>query len=261
MKVPARFVKKMIEKAAAQAKLSLELKGFEKLSELINEEVGRIEINPRYLYENMYSQSRKALEAGEEMIGLRMAFLDEVANFLAYENFNAFVQFALHPPDPALLTCVGSWSSYARANSGKADILLAPVKIFQEEGAFYIEMKGFKRNFWGRLVKRGGCLFATLVSEQNKEIHFVFKIGVAIEPALLQGVFSGVSTSGDPIAGREVLMREAGSSFEAAKARVIKMNTPQEEIDPRIIQYFSKYEGNCIRSGRSSSFELDDLIL
>lgn len=263
MPVKANDVKLLVEQAAAKAGLSAEYADFHKLSELINEMPGP-EISARYLYENLYKRSQNALEKGEAEVGVRPAFADKVAVYLGYRDYRHFVAMQNPPADALLAQCVGAWYSYVRAHSGLPHLLRAPVRIWQEGSGFRMALHGPHRRFEGTIDRRGACLFAHLLCEPDKELHLVFKIGMAQSPAVLKGVFSGVSTSGDPIAGREILVRQADAALESLSNQLFDFGDPNWDsaaLDPRILGYFREFQGSYLKISHASTFTLDDLLL
>ncbi|HCS21244.1 MAG TPA: hypothetical protein DIW47_11905 [Bacteroidetes bacterium] len=98
---------------------------------------------------------------------------------------------------------------------------------------------------------------STLDSGNGKKLSLVFKLGNTTELELLQGVFCGISSAGDPISGREILVKELEQDYE--KMKWAQLSLKDENTDPRILNYFAEYAPNCIKIKNVSSFQLSDL--
>lgn len=103
-------------------------------------------------------------------------------------------------------------------------------------------------------------MFILMKSESGKQLHHVYKIGIREKPQVLQGIFSGVSTTFEPIGGRVVLV--------AAREPFVKLEgkelTPMElkksgDLGTRLARYFESYDGNNLRINPVVSFGENDL--
>jgi len=258
------MIKKLIDKSLREQNLHPDLASFDKLSGLINKNSGSIEISPRYLSENLYAKSKKAIEDQEELIGVRISYVNTLCRYVGFDTFDEFVKHEENPGNPRLDACLGDWTSYVRANSGGPDILVAPVRLYREDIQYKMKLWGLSRNFEGMVSLVGNSLVTTLYSEQGKILNLIFHLGLSVSPELLQGVFSGMSSAGDPIAGREILVKTPEGFAEPKKSWVVNFAdraSAEQQLDSRILDYFDNYSGNCIKTGRSSSFTLEDLKL
>jgi hypothetical protein len=125
-------------------------------------------------------------------------------------------------------------------------------------------LKGSRRNFQGKMKLQGDCIYCLLESGDTKDLHVVFKTGLESTPNVLQGVFSGLSTANDPIAGREILVRQPGvdemkklSNDRMSIDALLESGSDEEKI---IAGYFNSIEENILKAGRSSNFQITDLI-
>lgn len=264
MTVKSEHVFQLLKEAVKKANLPLEHASFEPLSLQINNEPGPVYISKRYLYENIYKQVEKAIKKGEENVRLNVAYLNRIASYLSYEDYFHFVQISSSAYSPKFNEILGNWYSYVRCNSGLDQLLISPVRIFEQDGAVMLELKGPRRSFVGKARIKGGCLLCLLEAGEDKELHLCFKIGVARYPKVIKGTFSGNSTGGDPIAGREILVREETLKFEEMKNRKINLIRSLENPDPldsRIVHFFKEYTGNYIKVSLVGSFDLNDLLL
>ena len=116
--------------------------------------------------------------------------------------------------------------------------------------------------FRGEIKTREGCLFVVLESEDGKCFHHVYKIGQRHAPKVLQGVFSGVTTAFDPIAGRVLLIRQDAALEELTnrKAETSAMIASPEMEERRVGSYFRDYNNNNVSPSKSYEFGYDDLV-
>ena len=233
----------------------------ERLSEMYSEVTkGRKKHLPlfdKYLYRKL----QLPCDRNEEIIKASAATLNAVAQALGFESFSHFVRITDAENDPALRNSVGEWYSYVRCNSGQPYVLRAPVKIYEERKEIYMELKGPVRTFKGQVRMRGECLHCLLESDRVKKIYLLLKTGFSVKPTVLQGIFSGVSTAGDPIAGREVLVRADAPYDELTPLRIaidelLASGNKEREI---IGNYFLEKNDNILKAGASSTFGWDDL--
>jgi len=104
-------------------------------------------------------------------------------------------------------------------------------------------------------------LFILMKSSSGKEFHHVYRIGKREEPALLRGMFTGVSTSFDVIGGRTVLIRqkENFSKLRIAQLDMSDLRKSESLEDRRLAEYFEVFEKNNLRIAGTPYFSLDDL--
>lgn len=215
------------------------------------------QITQRYLYD-LYRRTVDMLDSGVEKARAHKDHLDIIAKFLGYDSLSAFMAYLDSTPPSQLLACEGCWWSYVRANAGTY-ILKAPVHIFRDPKSFRMRMnlKGKEREFEGDVHEVGGCLSAVLPVNAGKTLTLIFKLGNSQNFEVLQGVFCGISSAGDPIAGREILIKEPTMKYREMTWEKIPLNDPR--LDARINAYFDVYEKNCLKINHVSSFSFDDL--
>src|SRR5690606_32346735 len=97
-------------------------------------------------------------------------------------------------------------------------------------------------------------------AESGKRLHHIYRIGVREKPQVLQGIFSGVSTTFEPIGGRVVLLA-VSEPFEKLEGKEL---TPAEleqggTLGARLARYFESYDGNNLGINPVVSFGEDDL--
>lgn len=213
-----------------------------------------------YIYRSIRVRVNRAKQEDETFEAIETN-LDAISKLLGHETYVDFVQSTLKATPPVLIACEGAWYSYVRCNSGKEFILRAPVSIYPERKIMQMKLQGANRVYTGELNADGDSLFCLLKSDQLKRLHMVLRTGLALHPKVLQGVFTGLSSAGDPIAGREVLIRQ-DTVFEKLTPERISINKLMDsasEEEEAVAQYFSRRENAIVKAGVSSSFDLDDL--
>ena len=204
----------------------------------------------------LYKLYLNVKDAGKrDMISLKDGYIDALARLLKFDSYEAFLSA---DDAPILTSCLGSWYSYVRCNSGSKNVLISPVNIYMSGTDVHMLLKGPSREFQGVLKTTGDCVYAVIESGKTKHIHLVFKIGRITKPDLLQGVFSGISSGGDPIAGREILIRQKNKVFEELRPKRVHLDK-LIRTEPLVANYFEKQHKNILKGGRSSTFTIDDL--
>ncbi len=250
------FVKQLIEELADKTNESLDNRGFEVMSDYIEDKV-KTDISKRYLSEAYLSVCQN-IKKGVKEVRVYNHKMDSISKAIGYKSFKAFIQARFKPLDPSLIGCLGQWWSIVRANNG-AYLLKAPVRIFMNDSKteILIELQGGQRSFKGKVILRAGNIFCELDTGKDKKLYIVMKVGTSEKPLLLQGTFAGISSAGDPIAGRELFVRENNVAFEKMKWE--KLPVGKNTLDERINKYFATYEGNCLKIGWVSTFSKSDL--
>lgn len=170
------------------------------------------------------------------------------------------IQFRL--PEEGKGGLVGSYYCYVRSNLEKKGVIFrSPVRIFEKGQDIFFELKGPSNTFKGTVTLRTGCLFILMASEYGKAFHHVYKIGNGLEPKVLQGVFSGVSTAFDPIGGRTVLIRQEQNYNDLSNQRsdISALKKSARPGDKHLALYFKEYTNNNVAPNKSTGFSLDDL--
>ncbi|MCZ8216363.1 MAG: hypothetical protein O9262_09010, partial [Cyclobacteriaceae bacterium] len=166
------------------------------------------------------------------------------------------------PLNPIIKGCLGVYQCYLRRNTTQAVILSSPVSISESiEKQVVFELKGPEQTYSGNVVLKNNCLFILMQAANGKEFHHVYKIGQKLEPKLLQGVFSGMSTSSEPIAGRVILIRsdQPYQQIENQSIPIEKLKQSTLLSERRIAEYFATYEENNLSLPKSMTFSIDDL--
>ena len=247
-------VKHLIEQVASKTNESRDYTGFGQISEQLGGTISH-----KYLY-YLY---KKVKTGSDDKIRLSPYKMDELAKFLGYQNFNSFLDHINMPLAPILKSLEGSYYSYVRKRSKTGSLLCSPVCIEQKENRVILTLKGANWSYVGELTIVDGCLFCTMKSEESKKsFHHVYKMGKSKFPKVLMGLFTGVSSANDPIAGRCVLIKqkEQFDSLQNQKMSIDEMAKSQNQEYRKLASYFKAYEDNILRINTPGGFDLDDLI-
>ena len=251
-KYPAKVVLQLIEAIAEAAREDLSFKGFQEMELKVGGSVGE-----KYLYKKYNEVEKKP----DGMISIQSSKLDDILQFLGFADLESF-QYAIENPIHELLgSCAGNWLSYVRQNSHNGILYVSPVRIYREQGKMLYELSGPHQGYLGELKLQNEVLYALFEGSTGKQFHHVYKLGSRHSPNVLQGTFSGASTSGEPIAGRTVLIRQK-AAFEELKGERLKIKdllSSESEDLQRLGQYFESFEKNNLRIERVDSYEVDDL--
>lgn len=129
-------------------------------------------------------------------------------NFIAIvygnaESFDEYYRKKSIPPSGL----EGEWVAIVRSHNGE-ELYLSEIeinKIANQANDYEVEMRG-RNSFVGTATYRGTCL--QMIFDNNKKILLLsFYVSLTENPMVLQGTFSGISSKGFPIAGRELLVR------------------------------------------------------
>ena len=252
-KYPSKVVGQLIEAIARATHEDLTFKGFQAMELKVGGSIGE-----KYLYKKYDEVAKRP--AG--MISIQRSRLDDLLGFLGFDDLSAFQNAIAHPISELLRSCEGSWYCHVRQNSKNGTLYLSPVNIYPQQGKMMYFLAGPHQVYTGELKLKNQVLCALIEGSNGKQFHHVFKIGNRHRPNVLQGIFSGVSTSGNPIGGRVVLRRsnEAYESLKGGKFSIKSLISSPEEDQQRIGRYFESFEKNNLRIEQVDTYELDDLV-
>lgn len=240
------YIKTLIETLAEKTGTDLSWKGFEKMAEAISDK-----FDAKYLKYTLYE--------GKSVSKPRTANLDIIAKAAGYKNYRTFCDGL--KSDPILGSMIGEYYSYVRMNKEKGKILRSPVVISMKDGQVHYFQKGGRLNYSGEIVKREGCLFILMRSEEGKSFYHVYRIGKRSAPEVLQGIFSGVTTDFEPIGGRAVLWRstEPFNSLKIGKLDIADMQKSKQKDQKLLAAYFQRKETNNLSIKSAYTFGPEDL--
>lgn len=261
-----KYIVQLLEFLAQKEGQSTDRYGFLKVSEAVCKHYAQKTgaspdneiVSQRYLYD-LYRKEKEKLKAGVEVSSPRTNLIDMLADYAGYPTFVQYEKAQEKSLSNVLAACIGNWWSYVRANAGEA-LFKAPVKIYMDaqRNRLMMEMRSKERLFVGEVSEESSCLTAQLESGSGKKLALVFKLGNSLAIEVLQGVFSGISSAGDPIAGRELLVREPNIPYDAMQWEQLPLN--DSNSDARILHYFEDYGVNCMKIKGVSSFRMGDLL-
>jgi hypothetical protein len=258
MEVKLSHVERIVEMLSERTGQPLDLRGFGEMSSVIGTE----KISKKYLYENLHLHKEKAKKRNLHSLNLQITKLDVIAKFLQYRNFRMLVEDLEKPISNILLGCVGNYYNYVRRNSKDTVVFRSPVKIYREGAKFWFELRGPSSQYKGELHLSEGCIFVVMEAANGKIIHHIYRIGKVVAPKVMQGIFSGVSTTFDPIGGRTVLVR-IDEVFDQLKNQALKPSELKASTmahEKRLVNYFTDRDKNNLSvSSVGSTFTIDDL--
>ncbi|MEZ4776384.1 MAG: hypothetical protein R3D00_24630 [Bacteroidia bacterium] len=236
------------------------------LSQVIENTVpGTPEISQRYLYEYLHLRINRALKADETTYGLNVEYVEKLVRFAGYEGVQDWLASRENQkpkPDDQLESLKGMYYCYVMCNSGQPDLLKSPVKIHHNGKHYVVEMRGKVRKFEGVPEIRQGCLFVLLRSDQDKQLHWVCKVGNSRSPEIIQYIFSGVSSGGDPIGGKGLLVKTRLSDMNEGTNEKIPMENlkfSSSEKDLGLFTYFSTANPARMKISSVSTFDFRDI--
>ena len=251
MKIKSGLVLSLFDKLCEKSGYRLDYQGFQDMAEVIGEDIRR-----KFLYEK-YNKARKGEEVDfqESKLKLLLAYLD-------FKNLKDF-QYAIEHPIPGiLLDCAGVWKNYVRQNSDQGILFQSPVEIKEVSGRMFYTLRGPGATYSGEVKLSNGCLVTTFDNAENgKEFHHIYKIGRRKSPKVLQGIFSGMSTAGDPIGGRTVLIKTDKEFNEIANEKLFVQDLSKSEtrIARALGTYYKSYERNNLRLNQVITYDWEDL--
>lgn len=254
-------IKELLKRVASATGTRLEFAYFPIMYDKIQDAMGRLPFSDEYLYKRIYLAVKDAKDDAE--IKLNTGRIETIANFLGYDSYDAFAKEINTTPDPILHNCIGTWCSYVRSASGSAEVIASPVRIYAEKHKVFMTLKTSSTVFTGELRYKGNTLYCLLESGASRNIYFVFKVGFAYQPRVLQGIFSGLDDGGDPVAGREVLIRQEEMEFGKEPTKKMRITTlmrdAQNEELKAIAAYFKDRHANLLKAGKTKMFDINDL--
>lgn len=261
-------IKRLLDEVSEETGLTLVHGNFAEIHEKLQEKYKSrtkkrtLPFSDEYLYRKLFARVKDGVEK-DATINLNALNLDAIAQALEYRSYSDFIRMEGPEINPVLANCAGTWYSYVRCNSGQPYILRSAVIIYQEKKAMYMKLQGGLRLFQGQLKHDGNCIYCLLESKQEKKLHMVLRTGLSSRPDVLQGVFSGLSSGGDPIAGREVLIRQNEEYGKLSHTRVAisEFLLSEKEEENVIAKYYQYPEKNILKGGLSSTFDLGDLVV
>jgi hypothetical protein len=253
MKIKVSTVRTILNRLSESMGHTQDFTGFREMSEKL--ELG----NSHYLYKKVHQKIQSKSDKAE--VGLSRFHLNKIAKHFGFTSYQEFEASLKGDISPQLASLIGVHYCYVRANLTQGTVLRSPVRIWKKESKIWWELKGPSIVYQGEVVIRHGCLFILMSSKEGKAFHHIYKIGNRLEPRVLQGVFSGVSTAFDPIGGRTVLIK-LDTGFNALtnkKMEVVQMRKSRLLEEKVLSTYFKEYSNNNVAPNKSAGFNLDDL--
>ncbi len=253
MKVNVRHLRRMLSHLSEKTGESLDRSGLRNMAS----EIGGI--SEDYLYKKIFYEIRDLSDDHE--LSLRDAQLNSVARYLGFPHAAGMVAFFERPANEQLQSLLGNYYLYVRQNSSRGLVFQSPVTILETGEKLLMRMTGPSLVYEGEPEIRQGCLFVHLVSREYKSFYHVYKVGTRRSPAVIQGIFTGVSTAFDPIGGRSVLVRVELplSDMQNHAFTLDELAQAPDANKQRLARYFREYGKNNLAINRVISFASDDL--
>lgn len=262
MKFRTAEIRRLFAAVAEKTKTNLDYASFRQMYDVLEKSENKPGFRESYLYKSLYCKLKEAEAQRHADVALNTNYVHYLAAFLGYTSFDQFLKMKNRPREQQLETCRGTWYSYVRIHTGGEFVLRSPVEIYSSGNQMMIRMKGAERMFTGELHWENNCIYSVLESNSGKKLQLVFRTGIN-HPKLLQGVFSGVSSAGIPIAGREILVRttEPFDRLSNKKMPLRELQHATDELQQLIGYYFRDKNETILRAGISGTFDVDDLEL
>ncbi|GCC50106.1 hypothetical protein SanaruYs_03210 [Chryseotalea sanaruensis] len=261
MNIKVAHIEQLLLALAKKTRQSLDSSGFKNMSDVIHKKTNQ-NIDSRYLNESLHQKIEGAKKKGVQELKFQIHRLNQLAEFLNHDSFLEFIDAIEKPLNPILKSSLGVYYCYLRRNTEQAVILSSPVRIFETaEKQVVFELRGPDQTYSGNVVLKNNCLFILMQAQNGKEFHHVYRIGQKLEPKVLQGIFSGVSTSSEPIGGRVILIR-TDMEYEIIQnqgTEITMLKNSKHLTERRIAEYFSNYTDNNLSLLKSMTFGIDDL--
>lgn len=253
-KYQAKHIRDLLEALADKAGVELEWYGLGVISDMMEG------VSQRYLYESLWQKVRHSTEG---VLKLAPGKIEGLAHFLGYESVADFIKAKENPLPSSLSSLEGVYYSYVRKNSHtQAEVLRSPVRIMRRHEKMIWQLNGPKWRYEGELIHTDGCVFCAMHAPVvHKTFYHVYKIGKSEAPEVLMGVFSGVSSAGDPIGGRCVLVRQsvAFDTLNNGQTDIEVLRHSSDGVQQKLAVFFEKYEDNNLRINPPVGFDIDDL--
>ncbi|MBT1688271.1 hypothetical protein [Dawidia soli] len=258
MDVKIHHIEQLLAALARKTNRPQDTKGFEEISDMIDD----VAISGRYLYKYLFLRAKEARKTNVRVLSYKPPKLDKLAGFLIPGiTFLEWCDRVDRPLDNELVSCTGNYYCYVRRNAEEGTLMRSPVQIFERDNGVHFKLRGPRWTYEGAALLKNGCLFILMHASGGKEIHHVYKLGKREKPQVLQGVFSGVSTVFEPIAGRTVLIRteEDFTKLKNLELDIAGMKRSQDKEQRRLAEYFMAYKDNNLKINPVTTFTLDDL--
>lgn len=242
----------MVNRIAEETELPKTKKGLREMAEIVG-------LSSMYIYNKLGPQIKGRKD--DATCRLRDEHLDVLLKYFKCKTLQEFINTVDNPIPPQLLHLVGHYYSYVRRNINAETLWRSPVEIWQEKGRLIMTLKGKTLQYAGEIRLRKGTLFVPLDSTSNKAFFHVYKIGEAVRPKILQGVFTGVSDTLEPIGGRAVLARMPDGVYpkQNMELKIKELKKSADIVERRLAEYFHSFENNNLSINPSYNFDERDL--
>lgn len=252
MKIKVKYLHRLIDELVRKHNVINEKKGLEDIAD-------KIGITTTYIYKKIANPVDKLKQ--NDSIGLRDGIVKKLLKDIGFETIRSFCEFVDSPVSRQASSLIGVYYCYVRRNTNESMLLRSPVHIFEKDKKICLLLKGGRTEYFGTVKVAHGILTIFIENKEGKFFNHVYRIGNMESPNVLQGIFSGVTSTLDPIGGRVVLERRK-EKFTDLKTASIDINDEKQNASKSekvLGRYFAKYSDNNLRVKKSTSFDLSDL--
>jgi len=260
MKLDAKKIVELVDLLEMKTNTQKNGRGFDKMALALNEFDKFPDMDRKYLQSRLYKPACDLVLSGGGKIGLNIRYIDKIARFIGYKSFMSFMNGEDLNAKSQMIKLCGQWYCYTRTNTHQSELIQSPVRIFEKKDEIFYELKGYENVYCGKLSYESMCLFAQFKSKTTgQQFQHVYKIGLRKTPQVVQGIFSGVSSSFDPIGGRAVLIRQFIPYKQLFNLRIAVEKLPySKKLEQRRLGEYFAGDSNIIASN-AVTFDLNDL--
>lgn len=254
MNIKVKYLRRLLDELVSKHNETYEKKSFEVIGEGIKG------VGDQYIYKKIAQPI--STKRPEDQIGLRDSKLIALIKHLGYESLKGFISEVDNPYSSQLQSCIANYYTYLRKNTEEGYLLRSPVRIFKKDYKILMELRGQRLNYLGEMKLQNGYLTVLLQNKNGKQFYHGYKLGTMEAPPVLQGIFSGVTSTFDPIGGRVVLIRMDDEKFESLKVgelSISKMKKSKNAHEKTLAKYLEKKADNNINIHKTTSFTFGDL--
>lgn len=253
MEIAVKYLDFLIDELANKYNVARDRKGLETICEKVPG------VTSEYLYKKIANRISKLRVT--DKIRLRESLLRLLLADLEFRNVNEFMQFVDVPLCVQARSLVGTYYTYVRRNTAEGVLLRSPICIVEQGRKLVFTLMGERLMYTGDVVLKNGVVYILMKSSEGKCFHHIYKIGTMESPKVMQGIFSGVTSSFEPIGGRVVLERrdEEFKKLKLGSLDISEMKKSRLKNQKQLAKYFEKYTNNNLRIGKVTSFSFGDL--
>jgi hypothetical protein len=181
--------------------------------------------------------------------------------YSSFDDYCIAIDELIIKPEAINEPLLGEWVSVVRSNDG-IHLFFSLVEIKKAENQLEMLLHGKNHTFGGK-IKKGIGFIQAFIEHPDKSLLLSFRVGVAKQPLLLKGTFSGVTSDGTPIAGVELLVRKEllPKEFHELPQKIDMQYPPPSYglLNDKLRRFFIDFSKCYIKMKPSANFDYDDL--